>query len=164
MDTFTIKKFRTKFLLNLILIIGLMPSLWYIDYLFFVEKILILISLFVLSLFVPLYVSQFENKSLRDSIKRIYLSSYITFYLFIILTSFSNSGDDSVFDRHFSFKTMTLYYAVEDFHFYEEAQVKIKKMGFAGFGIQESLFFSNGCTGCILQETNGQVYLDYHRE
>lgn len=163
MDTFSIKRFRTKFLLNLFLIFSLMPSLWYIDYLYFVEKILILISLFVLSLFIPLYVTHFENKSLRDLIKRIYLTGYVTIYLFIILTSFSNSGDDSVFDRHFSFKTMTIYYAVEDFHFYEEAQVKIKKMGFAGFGIQESLFFSNGCTGCILQEINGQVYLDYQR-
>jgi hypothetical protein len=141
------------------LLVALLTLITLVDFLYVFEKLLAVLIIYFCSKY------QFQSDywgSNEDAIQPIISAKRFRFFLIIsvsislVLAVFS----DSIVDRYFSPSKLTLYYATEDFHLYEEATVTIKKFGMDGFGKYKVEIFWDGSTGAILKEgEDGSIIL-----
>ena len=139
------------------LFLGVSVLLVYTDLLYASEKLLIL---FVFFAFIPaFYVKEdFQHFSTpqRRAFKTGYvLTSLLTFLLLLgQAVAFAGGG---LADRRFKWSELTLYYAIEESHFYEEAYVTFGKIGFSGIK-SNRVFIQNCCGPNLLDEYNYYIH------
>jgi hypothetical protein len=141
------------------ILLVLLILLTFVDFLYVFEKLIAILVIYVCSKY--LFQSDYWGSN-EDAIHPIISAKRFRFFLILsvsislVLAVFS----ESIVDRYFSPSKLTLYYATEDFHFYEEATVTIKKFGMDGFGKYKAEIFWEGFNDAkLMEDEDGRIVL-----